>query len=199
MVSREGNNAVIRSEPMSAPRGGLVRRLRRFYRDRAGLSAVEFALILPVMVGLFFGGSELSDGLTINRKVTQVASSVSDLVTQSKTITNADMANILAAAASVITPYSDSLLRIKVTQITIDANNKPTVSWSDALNDTALTPGNAITVPAALLTPNSYLVTAEVHYSFKPTVGYILTGTYDLTDTFFLRPRLSDSITRTAS
>lgn len=180
-------------------RMGLSRRIRRFAQSRSGLSAVEFALILPVMVGLFFGGTELSDGLTISRKVTHITSSLSDLITQSKTITDADMANILDAAASVITPYSNSLLKIKVTQVKIDANSVATVSWSDAQNDTALTPGSPISIPAALRTPSSYLITAEVHYAYTPTVGYILTGTYDLTDKFYLRPRLSDSITRTAS
>lgn len=199
MVSREGYAAVTIDGPATNPstaRGGLA---RRFGRDRAGLSAVEFALILPVMVGLFFGGTELSDGLTISRKVTHITSSLSDLVTQSKTITDADMANILDAAAAVITPYSDSLLKIKVTQIKIDASNKPTVSWSDAMNDTALSVGSSISVPAALLTPSTYLISAEVHYSYTPTVGYILTGTYDITDKFYLRPRLTDSIARTAS
>jgi len=39
---------------------------------------------------------------------------------------------------------------------------------------------------------------SEVHYPYTPTLGYVLTGTYDLTDKFYLRPRLSDKICRPA-
>ena len=60
---------------------------RRLAGDQRAVSAVEFALILPIMLLLLFGGVELGDALTIDRKVTHVTSTISDLVAQSKTIT----------------------------------------------------------------------------------------------------------------
>jgi hypothetical protein len=42
---------------------------------------------------------------------------------------------------------------------------------------------------------STYLISAEVHYAYTPTIGYVMTGTFDLNDKFYLRPRLSDSIT----
>lgn len=179
--------------------GAKPRRWFGFARDRRGVSAVEFALILPLMLVLFFGGDELGDALSISRKVTHITSSLSDLVTQSKTITNSDMSDIFDAAGAIITPYSSSILKMKVSEIAIDANSKATVAWSDASNDTALTVGSVVTLPAALVQPSTYLVMSEVHYSFKPVVGYVMTGTYDLSDKFYSKPRLSASIARTAS
>jgi Flp pilus assembly protein TadG len=181
--------------------GGAIMKLRRLIRDRRGVSAVEFALILPLMLSLYLGGDELGHGLTIARKVTHVSSSLSDLVTQATSISNTDMTNILNAAASVIEPYSTSNLTIKISEYYIDANKKVTVKWSDAYHTTALSVGATISnLPASLLTASTYLVTAEVHYSYKPTVGYIMTGTFDLHDQFYLRPRLNDTgITRTTS
>ena len=173
----------------------------RLVRDRRGVSAVEFALILPLMLAIYLGGNELSHALTIARKVTHVTSSLGDLVTQSKKITNADMTNILNAAASVMTPYATgTLLKIKVSGITIDANSVAKVTWSDALNDTPLTVGATVTtLPAAVKTASTFIVTAEVHYSYTPVIGYVMTGTFDLKDQFYLRPRLSDTITRSAT
>ncbi len=167
-------------------------------RDRRGVSAVEFALILPVMLTLYLGGVELSDALIIQRKVTHVTSSLGDLVTQAKSISDNDMSNILDAAASVMTPYSTgSLLKIRISQIKIDGNGKATVTWSDARNDTPLTKGATITgLPAAVAQANTYIVTAEVHYSYTPTIGYLMTGSFDLNDEFYLRPRLTDCISR---
>ena len=72
------------------------------------------------MLTLYFGGIEVSDALTIDRKVTHVTSSLADLVTQAKSITNSDMANILDASASVMAPYAVGSLQITVTEISID-------------------------------------------------------------------------------
>jgi len=167
---------------------------RRFVRDRAGVSAVEFALILPILLVLLFGGIEVTDALTVQRKVTHVTSTLSDLIAQSKTISASEMDDILEAAAAVITPYSDAKLKIKLTGVTVDANGKATVAWSRAKNDTAYTKGATIALPTAVVDPSSFIVTGEVHYSYSPVVGYVMTGTFDLSDTFYLRPRLGTAI-----
>jgi Flp pilus assembly protein TadG len=168
--------------------------LRRFGRREEGVSAVEFALILPAMLILFFGCVEVGDALTINRKVAHVASTISDLVTQSKSVTSTDVSNIFNAASSILAPYSSSTLKMKVSGVTIDSSGKATVTWSKASNDTALTKGTVLTLPAAIATPSTFTVVAEVHYPYKPTVGYVMTGTFDLRSTFYLRPRLSDKV-----
>jgi Flp pilus assembly protein TadG len=169
---------------------------RRFGDDRSGLAALEFALILPLMVALYLGGVEISDALTIKRKVTNVSSSLGDLVTQAKVIDNKDMSNIFDAAASIITPYNESKLRIKVSGVAIDSKGRATVAWSDARNDTPLAKNSVVTLPAGVNQNDSFIVTTEVHYDYQPTFGYVLTGSFDLTDQFYLRPRLSAEVDR---
>jgi len=172
----------------------LAAMLRRLRRREDGVSAVEFALILPVMLVLFFGCVEVGDALTIDRKVAHVASTISDLVTQSKSVTSTDVDNIFGAAASIMSPYSSAPLKMKVTGVTVDANGKATVTWGKASNDVALTAGTIMTMPAAMMTPSTFTVVAEVHYPYTPTVGYVMTGSFDLTSTFYLRPRSSTKV-----
>jgi len=174
----------------------VTRPYRRLRKNVAGVAAVEFALLLPLMLTLYFGSVEFGDALTIDRKVTHVTSSLADLVTQAKTISDTDMQNILDATASIIVPYDVGLLRIKVSGVSIDQNGKATVVWSDARNDTALAVNSVITLPAAVNQPNTFIVTAEVHYDYTPTIGYLLTGTFDLHDHFYLRPRLTNDVKR---
>jgi Flp pilus assembly protein TadG len=69
----------------------LSRQLVRFSDDRSGLSAVEFAMLLPLMLTLYLGSVEISQGIAINRKVTLTARSLADLASQPTNITNADM------------------------------------------------------------------------------------------------------------
>lgn len=163
--------------------------LRRFGAAREGLAAIEFALILPVMVGLYIGAVEISEGVTVSRKVTHATSALGDLVAQSKTITDTDMENILDAASAVLAPYPVEPLSIVVSGVKIDANGVATITWSDARNGTALTVGATITVPAGLATPNTHLVTATVSYPYEPTIGYVITGDIGMEEEFFLRPR----------
>ena len=173
--------------------------LRRFGGDRRGVSAVEFALIAPMMIGLYLGCVEISDGVGADRKVSLTASSLANLAAQVSTITNADMTNILNAATSIISPYSASKLKITVTCLNIDSTGKVTVEWSDTKNGTARAVGSSVAIPSALAVPSTHLIFAEVSYSYTPTVGYTITGTLNLSDTMYMSPRQSATVARTAS
>ena len=54
--------------------------------DERGVSAVEFAMLLPLMLTLYLGGVEVSQGVSIDRKVTLTARTVADLVAQVSSI-----------------------------------------------------------------------------------------------------------------
>jgi Flp pilus assembly protein TadG len=175
------------------------RLLARFAGECRGVSAVEFALLLPLMMTLFFGSVETSQGVAASRKVTLTAHALADVSSQYTDITNADMSDILAAGSAIIAPYSAANLQEVVSELSINAQGQASVVWSDSLGGTALSVGQVVAVPASLAVPNSYLVLAQVQYSYNPTYGYVLTGTLTLSDESYLLPRQSNSIARTAS
>ena len=173
--------------------------MRRFVADRRGVSAVEFAMIAPLMITLYLGGVEVTQGVSVSRKTTLVARTVADLVAQDTNVTNADMNDILSASAAVASPYTTSNLKVTVSSVTIDSSGKATVAWSDSLNGTARSVGSAVTLNSALAIPNSSLIWGEVTYNYKPMFGWVLTGTFNLGDMIYMRPRNSNFITRSAS
>ena len=174
-------------------------RSRSFIGDCRGIAAVEFVMLLPVMMTLYLGTVEVSQGVAADRKVELTAHTLADLSTQYTDITDADIANILNAGSAIIAPYAAANLKEVVSEIAIDAHGNGTVVWSDTLNGTALTVGQTVTVPSSLATPNAYLVLAQTQYSYNPTYGYVLTGTLTLHDQSYMHPRQSTSIARTAS
>jgi len=176
-----------------------VRKLRRLAGDERGVSAVEFAMLLPLMLTLYLGTVEVSQGIAADRKVTLTARTVADLVAQVSSINNADMTNALNAASAVIAPFSSSNLAVTVTSVTIDAASKATVAWSDTRNGTAHPVGSTVTPPSALVVPNTSLIWAEVRYTYRPTIGYVVSGTLTLREQIYMRPRLSDSVNRVNS
>ncbi len=174
-------------------------RFGRLARDERGVSAVEFAMLLPLMVTLYLGAVELSQGIGADRKVTITARTVADLVSQVTTVNNNDMTNSLNAATAVIAPFSAAQLKVVVSSIAIDAQGKATIAWSDTLNGTARAKGSTVALPAALAIPNSSLIWSEVQYNYKPVIGYVITGSLNLKDQIYMRPRMSDSVARTTS
>jgi len=170
--------------------------LRRFAADQRGVSAVEFAILLPLMLTMYLGGVEISQAVSADRKTTLVAHTVGDLTAQASNVTSADMTNVLNAAAAVAYPFSASNLQVTVTAVCINsAGTQATVLWSKTLNGTARTGVVTSSIPSALMVANTSLIWGEARYSYRPTIGWTITGTLNLSDKFFLRPRLSNSVT----
>lgn len=53
--------------------------LARLLRDRHGMSAVEFALIAPVLIMIYVGVAEINSLLTVYRRTATVAATAADL------------------------------------------------------------------------------------------------------------------------
>ena len=74
-------------------------------KDRRGIAATEFAIVVPIMLVMFFGTVEFSSAVAVDRKVTLVAQTLSDLTAQSTTVGDSDMTNFFAASTAILTPF----------------------------------------------------------------------------------------------
>jgi hypothetical protein len=72
---------------------------RRFFADRRGTSAIEFAILLPLMLVMYFGSIQITDAISADRQVTQVASTVAEIASQYTQVSPSDVSNILSAAS----------------------------------------------------------------------------------------------------
>lgn len=173
----------------------VLRRIANFHRERRGVAAMEFALIAPFMIALWLGTMELSQGVSIDRKVSHASSALADLVTQQTNITAGEMDDIMNATAAIMMPFNVANLSIQIAGVRIDSAGVTRVIWSAARNGTAPAVGGAYTIPVPLRTPDSFLVVANLAYAHTPVTSKVITGTINLTDDFFLRPRRSAEIT----
>jgi len=173
----------------------LLGRIRCLLHDRSAVSAVEFAIVLPFMLALYVGGVQLGDGMAIQFKVTETARTVTDLASQYVTINSATMSTILNASSAVVAPYSAANMSVVLSQVTTDAQGHGKIAWSCALNGTAHTVNQAVTLPTNLQTANISVLWGEVSYPYTPAIGYVLTGTFNIYQTSYFYPRMSNSIT----
>jgi len=160
-------------------------------QDQRGISAVEFALILPFMLTLYLGIVELSKGYMASQRMTLVARTLADLTAQQQqlqsggttNVTDTIMSNIFTASNAIMAPYSTTKLTMTVSQILL--SNKPDgtccqakTDWTIANNGgtkrpcQVLTPGNAAPVSTGTIptgfTASPSLVVADVTYQYIP-------------------------------
>jgi Flp pilus assembly protein TadG len=145
-------------------------------QNTGGVIAVEFALIVPIMLVLFFGTVEVSNGVAVNRKVTLMAHTLSDLTSQSISVQDADLTNFFAASVGVMTPYSAAPIAQTITEIWVNPALQARVQWSKG--PAALTAGTVVaSFPATLAVANTYVIYSQVSYLYIPVVGYVMAMT----------------------
>lgn len=180
---------------------GLRPALGRLLGDRRAVAAVEFAILLPLMLTLFIAGNELSQALTIYRKVSHTGAVLGDLVSQVATISTAEMTNILAASTTIMTPYDASGVKLVVSAVNYTTASGFKVGWSIGQNATAWAANAAppVTIPSGLVTDGQQLIVSQVQYTYTSTFSTFMkdiwgSSTITLADISYLRPRISTTV-----
>ena len=82
--------------------------LSRFRKAKDGVSAVEFALILPIFVTMFMGIFEISNYVMVARRVSALASTAADLVAQDTAVDTADINEVFNTITIVGAPMAST-------------------------------------------------------------------------------------------
>jgi Flp pilus assembly protein TadG len=109
------------------------------------------------------------------------------------------MTGSLNAASTVVAPYSATGMIVTSSEITTDSGGRGTITWSDSLNGTAHSVGQSVTLPTAMQIANTSLIWSEVTYPYQPSLGMVMTGTINISQSSYFYPRLATSITRVNS
>jgi Flp pilus assembly protein TadG len=173
-----------------------VAQLRRFRDDRRGVSAVEFALLAPVIIVTYLGMAELSQGFLAKRRVEHAASTIADLTSQNRTVNDAKVADIFSAGAMMLSPMPTTTLTQRITSVTVNSSGVANVDWSTAKNIAVRT---SATLPAGVANKGETVIMGEVGYDYQSGVGMLLKHSVHLSATYYLRPRLSDQIAKTTN
>ena len=178
-------------------------RWRGFRKSDDGVAAVEFAILLPLLISMFFGVVETSLALLCRADVSVMAATAADLISQVNAASTTDITNVYAAAGTILYPYysggSTGKPTIRITSVIYDTTSKSTtsgkVAWTCAQAGTGtLTPtsravGDTVTLPQALMTTNGSVIIAEVAYNYASPTTKVITGPINMTNNFYTKPR----------
>jgi Flp pilus assembly protein TadG len=180
------------------PMTGMWLRVQRSARDLSddccGLAAIEFAMILPLMLVLFFGVVEFATGIAIDRKVTLMARTLSDLTSQNISVTDSQLTNIFNASIGIMTPYSAAPVMSTITELYVDPTTKVArVQWSKGSSPRGA--GTSVAIPSALQVGDTYLIYSEVSYNYVPNIGFVMSKSgINMSDFTYTRPRQSTCV-----
>jgi Flp pilus assembly protein TadG len=183
------------------------------WHDRSGIAATEFAVIVPIMLVMLFGTIEVSSGVAVDRKVTLISRTLSDLVSQSLAdpavagatyapVNDTSLQNVFTAGIAILTPYCAAPSHLQISEIYVDSNLVAKIQWSKAatvptcvatqatLAPSTRLPGDVVTIPSQLLVARTYLIFSEVTYLYVPLgIGYVMKTNLNLGDAAYARPR----------
>jgi Flp pilus assembly protein TadG len=174
--------------------------------DCNAVAAIEFAMIVPIMLVMFFGTVEFSSAVAVNRKVTLIARTLSDLTSQSLSVSNTDLTNFFTASNAIMTPYPPLSTQVAyLCELYVDpATLRAKVEWNmsatfNSAGVVTVAAGSAvncpIAIPSQLAVGGTYLIYSKVIYPYTPAVGYLgAIPTFSLNDVSYTRPRQSKCV-----
>lgn len=198
----------------AALRTPLTRACRRFEHDARGVSAVEFAILTPVMLLIFFGTAQLCIAIITQRRVSHSNAAIGDMVADyglpaynsngvataaGQAMTPTLMTDIFLAANLIIAPYPTAPFQIRVTSIVVDSAGRPRVNWSCTPSGQAslapLTAESIVTPPAGLISTaaGDSLIMSETLYPYTSSINYVPLPPMNFNNTFYFKPRATNS------
>jgi Flp pilus assembly protein TadG len=179
---------------------GLAHSLRSLARSKSGVGAVEFALVMPILLVIYLMAFEFTVAISTGRKVSFAASNVADLVTRQSTVNKAYLTTMYDVSQSVLAPYATTGMALKITGITIDSAAKPTVLWSWKNDGSVPYPaGSVVPVPSNLTIANTFLVHAELSLPYSllfylPGMSGTKLQTLNISRNFYFRQRIGSKV-----
>ncbi|MBC8129045.1 MAG: pilus assembly protein [Rhizobiaceae bacterium] len=194
---------------------------RSFHADTRGIAAVEFGLLLPVLLLLLGGAVEFSGAVTAGSRATRVAETIGQVVAQTQAaLTTEDLTAIIKSAAIVdpdIIVYAketgkslETAVDVTVSSIafnplpatcTTNCTYEASVVFSEALSGPKRPCGkqsggaasSPTTLPTNVFSANSILV-VDVEVFYKPLMSTFLGTEISFKRSLFFRPRYVDQI-----
>ncbi|WP_276327921.1 TadE/TadG family type IV pilus assembly protein [Kiloniella majae] len=173
--------------------------IRKFSSCDQGVALVELALIMPILLIILAGAIEMSRYIWIHHKILRLTAEISDLVTQSRSMSATEMDVLFNAADYIIHPFDmDANGIIIVSSVSGTGEDPPVVNWKQcgagnlAVTGTVGLTGAVATVPNGLdVDPLDNIIIAEVYYDYKPLLFDSIVDSGQISRAAIHSPRIS--------
>ncbi len=166
---------------------------RKLKSNEDGVAAIEFALIAPIMIMMYFGLAEVAYAISFDRKISHSTNVAGDLATQVSQITADDMTEIMTATLKVLSVDNVSDIKLEIASYDLDQNGNPRLVGKALMNDgpQQFKHFDPASLDSRILNENSGVVVARIAYDFEPIKVKYFKSNFTLRENFLLKPRKS--------
>lgn len=185
----------------------MLNRLRRIRRDTSGVAAIEFALMLPMLIALLIGSVEVTFKIWSTQKAEKLAVTLSDVIAQSTSVSNDDLVSLTGAVDKIMDPFPFGADegRVVISSIYVEQDDTVAkVNWQcffpptgsfNVSSEFGVKDADA-TLPAGFtLAPRDNVIVAEVFYQYHPVAPGVLFDDSVVYRRALFKPRLGTLIT----
>lgn len=165
---------------------------RRFALHDRGVAAVEFALVVPVIIVCYFGLAEFCQAYMAQKRAQHTTSQIADMVARAPDTSRAEIDAIMDIGSLIMEPFPEAPLTMRVTSITRGTDGIARVDWSRGRGMTGLS--GVQTVPNGLIGNGETIIMGETQYAYDSPLDRLLPGISQFGGRHYLRPRLTDRI-----
>ena len=163
-------------------RSHIKQRVRALLVSQTGIAAVEFALITPFMLLAFLGATDVTQAVAVDRKLGQVASTVSDLVAQESEITRAEVQAFFKSGIAIMRPFDFDRTKLRLTIVEVDSSSTQVTGATELNWEVDASNGEEYPLDDEMvdLSEGRYIVVASASYQFAPLFGMAFDTALDL-------------------
>lgn len=164
----------------------MIRLLRRLLPDRRGVAFVEFALILPLFIGVTVAGIEIANIMLVNMRIQRLATHMADMIAQrgasQRPLSEDQIYDVLAAMDVAAQPLDIRRNgRVAISAVLGEDTNNDTIAdisrikwqrFDGALTSAGSTLGCWSTNDRATMRDNRMLTRGEAYFHAQITFRY---------------------------
>lgn len=178
--------------------------LRRFAAHAHGMAVVEFAIMLPVLMTMFYGCIEATRFILATQKAEKLAHTVADVTAQSTTVTSAGLSQLLEATNDIMNPFPfHAQGRVLITSLyRAPGSANAVVNWRHSGGGVWVATSAFGAVGSTPTMPGDFtfderenLIAAEVFFQWSPLISSQFFGTRVIYRQAFYKPRFGALIT----
>jgi Flp pilus assembly protein TadG len=182
----------------------VIQTIRRFWKDDSGVAAIEFGLVISILIVILTGCFECGRYILLNQKLDRTSTSVVDLIAQADNVTTGVLSDTYAAAEEQTLPFDLATHgRVIISSVYKPDTSTEKVQWqcegggsyTSASSEIGDEGSDADMPDTFTVGVGENVVVAEVFYDYEP---FLFEGVFQpavFRHTSFMRPRGSLLVT----
>lgn len=167
-------------------------KIRSFLKNEDGVSALETAILFPVLFAMLMAIYDLGQGVVVNQKTVSAAQIMGDLVSRYEFVDTALVEDIITGGSLALDPYDKTPFGYDIISVIFDEDGNPEVLWrfTDNMDENQ----DAVDNSVGLGDEGQGVVIVSVNYSYTPFFTDFVINEFDMTEVSFLRGRKSPTV-----